>query len=276
MSEKPARRRYRRDPNATREAREENARAGNYAKFLHDNMPAEVREAREEQCRRCEEAVRQAKEQLGVAGLTPLEFALIESLDAIYLLYAHVLNDKIVIERGLRKSEPELIARLYGITSWRTLGKRGRKRMRGRLRTLQSRVNAKLTVLSLRIVRITDVKVNGGFQLVAVRDHAAWLSERSSSNEYVRRLLEARGGCEEVRGDHARPRLQEVPRCMAYLRRRLAAGPVESRRVLCECRNQGFSPSTVRHARKRLGGIATHGEGYGANGEWWLELPGPP
>jgi hypothetical protein len=281
MSDKPARRSRRRDPNTTHEARDENARMMEYEKFLHDTMPAEKREAREGEYRRINEAARQAEEQLGAARLTPLESALVKSLDAVYLLYIHVLNDRIVLDCGPWKSEPELIARLYGITSWRTLGKRDRKRMRGRLRTLQCRANAKLAGLSLRIVRTPDEN-NGGFQLGAVRDFDAWLLGRRRDQDRLRSFMSSPRVQSLMRNygilpeEHGRPRLQEVPRCMAYLRQRLAAGPVESRRVLCECRNQGFSPSTVRHARTRLGVIATHGEGYGANGEWWLELPAPP
>jgi hypothetical protein len=281
MSDQPARRRRLHDPNATREAREENARQEAYATLLHDSLSPEERAKVEEYYRWTDEVVRQAEDRLAAVRLTPKENALVQALGGAYLLYAGALNGR-EVGSVWAETVPRLLDQLYGL-KWNRLGGRARKRMLGRLRVLRCRANAKLGELSLKVIpcltQHTDTEECLGLLLVRTDVY----DQRQGKECASRRLPKARvqelarnlGLTNEPPRDGAR-RLQAVPACVAFLRQRLASGPLESRRVLRECRDRGFRPSTVKNARRRLRIVATHGEGYGANGEWWLSLPGRP
>jgi hypothetical protein len=276
MSDVPARRGRLPDLNATREAREANGRQEAHVEFPRSSMPPEKLAGMEERMRRDQEVRRQAEERLAAVRLTPREDALVRVLGGARLLWGDA-SVGLVVGRGRERSVPYLVAQLYG-AKWSRLSRRSRTRMFGRLRTLRHRANAKLAGLSLAIV--PDVFGVADWCL-ARTDLYDWRQGREKDLELLRPAGrvprdETHSYAPVREPKRAAVRLRAVPVCGAYLLRRLASGPVQSREVLRECRVRGFSPSTVKNARQRLRIVATHGEGYGANGQWWLSLPGRP
>jgi hypothetical protein len=286
MFQKPARRRRLNDPNAAREAREENARQEADVAFPPDSLSPDERAEEAEDCRRAEPAVRQAEDRLAAVRLTPTENALVQLLGGAFLLRSAAWHGR-EVRYGEERSVPYLVTRLYG-AKWSRLGRRSRRLMLGRLRTLRHRANAKLAEVSLAIVPEFTWAAD---ERSRAAEHVTWClartdlhdPRREGDNNQAGRIfaeLEVREWA-RMHGVSLAPegppgRLQAVPECAAYLRERLASAPVESRRVLRECRDRGFRPSTIRNARRLLKVVATHGEGYGADGEWWLSLPGRP
>ena len=79
-------------------------------------------------------------------------------------------------------------------------------------------------------------------------------------------------------GGERRDGATRIKQAEAFLKQRLAEGPVEAHRLIRDARDQGISESTLRRAKAHLGVRARRqGEsGRHGGGRWVWELPGPP
>jgi hypothetical protein len=150
------------------------------------------------------------------------------------------------------------IEAVYGF-EWSHLGKRQRSKYLGRLRTLQHALNRKL--LAKGRPYLVSIR-KGKIRLVAAKDWKSRVETRRS----------------QKRKSKGRSR-SAVKRCAEWLRwflteqKSLRVNGWLSVSVLTQAaRRQGFRPSTIKSARKRLGLLCKR-TGYGARGCWLVCLP---
>jgi hypothetical protein len=157
---------------------------------------------------------------------------------------------------------------------WERLGPRNRDRALRRLRNLKHRLNEKLRAAgwTLRVIR------RGSDCLEIVDGTNPRKDEGAPSAETLELFnkLAAAVPYEDLPlpdGPFPTPKRRGATGCADYIRSLLTArGEMGVGSLRCHCSHRGYSPATVKRARKRLGVVARK-EGYGSGSLWIVSLP---